>query len=168
MSIYEQWNLLAEAERPDNELREFWTAYYAQEKQAYDKILNEKKKKLTGTVKEISEYLELEPAIFVGFLEGINTSLKKEYDAFEDLAEDVKLDLTIDMNKLYYNMLKNKADWLYTLPGWDNILSVEERKEITKEFRASGVIVNENKTGRNDPCPCGSGKKYKKCCGKEC
>ena len=26
-------------------------------------------------------------------------------------------------------------------------------------------IVNENKTGRNDPCPCGSGKKFKKCCG---
>jgi hypothetical protein len=23
------------------------------------------------------------------------------------------------------------------------------------------------KTGRNDPCPCGSGKKFKKCCGKE-
>lgn len=27
-------------------------------------------------------------------------------------------------------------------------------------------IINENKVGRNDPCPCGSGKKYKKCCGK--
>lgn len=27
-------------------------------------------------------------------------------------------------------------------------------------------IVNEPKIGRNDPCPCGSGKKYKKCCGK--
>ncbi len=28
------------------------------------------------------------------------------------------------------------------------------------------TVVNVNKTGRNDPCPCGSGKKYKKCCGK--
>jgi len=27
-------------------------------------------------------------------------------------------------------------------------------------------IVNDKKVGRNDPCPCGSGKKYKKCCGK--
>nr|WP_053241426.1 SEC-C metal-binding domain-containing protein [Clostridium sp. DMHC 10] len=27
-------------------------------------------------------------------------------------------------------------------------------------------VRNENKIGRNDPCPCGSGKKYKKCCGK--
>lgn len=30
----------------------------------------------------------------------------------------------------------------------------------------NGPIVKENKIGRNDPCPCGSGKKYKKCCGK--
>jgi len=28
------------------------------------------------------------------------------------------------------------------------------------------IIINYNKIGRNDPCPCGSGKKYKKCCGK--
>ncbi|MSR90963.1 hypothetical protein FYJ33_05975 [Clostridiaceae bacterium WCA-383-APC-5B] len=27
-------------------------------------------------------------------------------------------------------------------------------------------IVKERKIGRNDPCPCGSGKKYKKCCGR--
>ncbi|MCD6149339.1 preprotein translocase subunit SecA [bacterium] len=30
----------------------------------------------------------------------------------------------------------------------------------------SKPIINQNKVGRNDPCPCGSGKKYKKCCGK--
>ncbi len=30
---------------------------------------------------------------------------------------------------------------------------------------ASRTVVNKNKVGRNDPCPCGSGKKYKKCCG---
>jgi hypothetical protein len=28
------------------------------------------------------------------------------------------------------------------------------------------VVKNQPKVGRNDPCPCGSGKKYKKCCGK--
>jgi preprotein translocase subunit SecA len=30
----------------------------------------------------------------------------------------------------------------------------------------SKPIVNKNEVGRNDPCPCGSGKKYKKCCGR--
>lgn len=28
------------------------------------------------------------------------------------------------------------------------------------------TLIAEKKTGRNEPCPCGSGKKYKKCCGK--
>ena len=34
-----------------------------------------------------------------------------------------------------------------------------------KEPRVEQVINEEPKIGRNDPCPCGSGKKYKKCCG---
>ena len=34
-----------------------------------------------------------------------------------------------------------------------------------KVVRTSQPIRVENKVGRNDPCPCGSGKKYKKCCG---
>ena len=38
----------------------------------------------------------------------------------------------------------------------------EESKDKKKE-----PIRNENKVGRNDPCPCGSGKKYKNCCGRE-
>jgi len=31
----------------------------------------------------------------------------------------------------------------------------------------SPIVREEPKIGRNDPCPCGSGKKYKKCCGKD-
>lgn len=34
-------------------------------------------------------------------------------------------------------------------------------------FSSSDPIIKEKKPGRNDPCPCGSGKKYKKCCGKK-
>jgi preprotein translocase subunit SecA len=36
-----------------------------------------------------------------------------------------------------------------------------------KEVKVTSVISGKEKTGRNDPCPCGSGKKYKNCCGKE-
>ena len=46
----------------------------------------------------------------------------------------------------------------------------EFRKREGKWYFVDGRLVqapirNENKIGRNDPCPCGSGKKYKKCCG---
>jgi len=62
-------------------------------------------------------------------------------------------------------MLQAKADYLYTLEEWNSILSEEKRQEITKAYKRSKTVVKEKKTGRNDPCPCGSGKKYKKCCG---
>ena len=51
----------------------------------------------------------------------------------------------------------------------DNIASIEEAgsDNNSREEKKSQPIVNQNKeVGRNDPCPCGSGKKYKKCCGK--
>ena len=35
-----------------------------------------------------------------------------------------------------------------------------------KKEKTSHTVVKAPKVGRNDPCPCGSGKKYKKCCGK--
>ena len=59
-----------------------------------------------------------------------------------------------------------KADWLYELPQWKEIYSEEELKKLYKEQKESTTIRKEKKIGRNDPCPCGSGKKYKKCCGK--
>ena len=42
----------------------------------------------------------------------------------------------------------------------------EERKKLYMEQKASGTIRKAPKVGRNEPCPCGSGKKYKHCCGK--
>ena len=101
----------------------------------------------------------------MGFVDGINDSLVTPLD-LEEVEADTTLELNIDLEKLYFNMLDAKADYLYELPQWDGIFSDEKRKEIQKSWRSSKTIVNENKVGRNDPCPCGSGKKYKKCCGK--
>ena len=42
----------------------------------------------------------------------------------------------------------------------------KSHKELRKEYNKTRTVVNENKIGRNDACSCGSGKKYKKCCGK--
>ena len=45
--------------------------------------------------------------------------------------------------------------------------SLKKREKKFKEtYRDSKTVVNTDKVGRNDSCPCGSGKKYKKCCGK--
>ena len=83
------------------------------------------------------------------------------------MEKDTEVKLDIDCEKLYYNMVDCNAEWLYTLPQWDSILSEERRKELYRKQKNSGTIRRESpKVGRNDPCPCGSGKKYKQCCGR--
>ena len=42
----------------------------------------------------------------------------------------------------------------------------EKKKTLYMEQKKSGTVVKPHKVGRNDPCPCGSGKKYKHCCGR--
>jgi len=44
--------------------------------------------------------------------------------------------------------------------------SPQAKQLPAKAMVNGGTVINKNKVGRNDPCPCGSGKKYKKCCGK--
>ena len=102
----------------------------------------------------------------VGFLDGIDESLKGYHNDIEKMAEDTKVKIDIDLEKLYYNMVEAKANWLYELPQWDSLIPEERRKELYKEQKKSGTIIKAHKVGRNDPCPCGSGKKYKFCCGK--
>ena len=63
-------------------------------------------------------------------------------------------------------MVAAGADWLYELPQWNDIYDEDTRKALYKEQKLSTTVVNEAKVYPNDPCPCGSGKKYKKCCGK--
>lgn len=41
-----------------------------------------------------------------------------------------------------------------------------EKVDFVAQLNAHSPISNQKKVGRNDPCPCGSGKKYKQCCGK--
>lgn len=58
--------------------------------------------------------------------------------------------------------------------GWQVIVGIEpdNEEDISDVNKLLGLtdentktVYNVEKVGRNDPCPCGSGKKYKKCCG---
>ena len=73
---------------------------------------------------------------------------------------------TWDKELLYKNMIAAEADWLYNLAAWKEIFDEDKLKALYKEQKSSTTIVKDEKVYPNDPCPCGSGKKYKKCCGK--
>ena len=116
-------------------------------------------------VKELAEKFGQEVLTMIGFLDGINESLLIEID-LDTVEEDTVVSLAFDKERLYKNMVAAKADWLYELPQWKEIFSEEELKKFYKEQKESTTIRKPKKIGRNDPCPCGSGKKYKKCCGR--
>lgn len=165
MALYADWLAAAEQQRSETGQQKYWEAYFEAETNNYRKILASGQTVYDGTLSELAAEFSMESVVFCGFLDGINTSLTQELD-LDALTEASELHLEIDLEKLYYNMLAAKAGWLYGLPEWDERLSVERRHEITKEYRSSQTFVKEVSVGRNDPCPCGSGKKYKKCCGK--
>ncbi|MEG1547817.1 MAG: SEC-C metal-binding domain-containing protein [Clostridia bacterium] len=164
MSLFSEWKEITDAERNEQETKEFWNKYFDMETDNYKKLLGDHEHVREGKLCELAEEFGMDEVTFTGFLDGINSSLKKELK-LDSLKSGSKIELNIDFEKLYFNMLDAKANWLYGLPEWDAILSEDKRKMITKEFRASKMFIKQQITGRNDPCPCGSGKKYKKCCG---
>ncbi len=167
MSLLEKWR--DEAYKKDMNTQEgqlFWGNYFAVEKGVYEQLLAEPDVEVCGTVKELAEKYDMSISLFTGFLDGINDSLVTP-NPIEEMTEDTVVSLAFDKEKLYYNMVAARADWLYELPAWNDILTDAKRKELFLSQRKSGTIVNDKKIGRNEPCPCGSGKKYKFCCGKK-
>ena len=166
MTLLEQWKAIAYNQNEDkNKLKRFWDEYFEIEKGIYAQLLANPDEEVSGTVKELAEKYGQEVLTMVGFLDGINDSLKTP-NPIETMDEDTQVSLAFDKERLYKNMVDAKAEWLYQLPQWNDIYSEEKQKELYLEQKKSGTIVKPHKIGRNDPCPCGSGKKYKYCCGR--
>lgn len=166
MSLLEDWRSLAYNQEADkNQLQKLWNDYFQVEKGIYEKLLAAPDEEVRGTVKGLAEQYGTDIMTMTGFLDGINDSLKTP-NPIEEMTEDTEVSLAFDKESLYKNMVDAKADWLYELPAWEDIFTAEKRKELYLEQKRSGTIVKGKKIGRNDPCPCGSGKKYKYCCGR--
>jgi len=168
MTLLETWREKAYGEALDAKARErLWTDYFEVEKGIYEKLLKDPKKTYEGTIGELAKTFKTDVQTMTGFLDGINESLKGYENPIDDMDEKTALKIEIDPEKLYYNMVGAKAEWLYELKEWDKILTPERREELFKECKSANTVKREGaKIYPNDPCPCGSGKKYKKCCGK--
>ena len=166
MVLLEEWQKIAYDQQADRgKLQKFWQRYFMLEKGVYEKLLTNPDEKVEGTVKELAEKYDLSIMDMTGFLDGINDSLVTP-NPIDTMEEDTKVSLVFDKEKLYKNMVDAKADWLYELPQWDEIFDADTKRKLYLEQKKSGTVVVGKKVGRNDPCPCGSGKKYKFCCGR--
>ena len=165
MSLLEDWRDFAYVyDKQDRSGQLFWANYFNIEKEIYKKLLTDADKVWEGSVAALAKEFDTELKYFVGFLDGINDSLITP-NPIEEMDQDTKVSLKFENEKLYYNMVAATADWLYELEEWEPLLSKEIRKELYRKQKNSSTIVKDKKIGRNDLCPCGSGKKYKKCCG---
>ncbi|MBO6241519.1 MAG: SEC-C domain-containing protein [Butyrivibrio sp.] len=166
MALLKKWRDMAYSETADKgSLQKLWTEYFQKERDIYATLLKNPDEVVKGTVKELAEKYGVDIMTMVGFLDGINDSLK-EQNPIDDMEEDTEVNLGFDKELLYKNMVNAGADWLYNLTEWEAIFDEDKRKALYKEEKASHTVRKENKVYPNDPCPCGSGKKYKKCHGK--
>jgi hypothetical protein len=167
MALFDQWSEIAYKENMDKaQQKKMWDEYFQIEKEIYAKLLSKPYDVMEGTVSELADQFGVSLMSMTGFLDGINDSLK-EKNPVETMEEDTVVSLAYDKALLYKNMVAAEADWLYGLPEWNAIFTEETRKALYKEQKQSTTIVKEAKVYPNDLCPCGSGKKYKKCCGRK-
>ncbi|MHB1392800.1 MAG: preprotein translocase subunit SecA [Clostridia bacterium] len=117
----------------------------------------------------------------VALLRSVDTKWIDHIDAMDQLREGISLRAygqqdpvqayTMEGYDMFVELIRNiKEDtvrFIYNI----NTANLPKREKVAEPVATNheeGVrkpIVKEDKIGRNDPCPCGSGKKYKKCCG---
>ena len=132
-SLLEQWREMAYDQKKTREqLKSLWDAYFQVEKGVYEKLLSDPDTEVKGTVRELAEKYNMDVMTMVGFLDGINDSLK-EANPIETMEEDTEVSLAFDKEKLYKNMVDARADWLYELPQWNDIYDEETRKRLFLE-----------------------------------
>lgn len=168
MTLFELWNNYGEEskERSVEEYKKVVENYLGRERDVYSYLLTNTEEIVEGSIAELGKRFKMDEVEFLGFVDGINTSLVNgEYDLADFTGESV-VRLEFDLKKLYWNMIDAKAEWLYGLPQWNTLLTPEERQVIKKDYNKAKTVVKPKKIGRNEPCTCGSGKKYKQCCGK--
>lgn len=166
MTLFKQWDNYGEdaKARSTEEYKKVVERYLTMERNVYSELLSNVNEVVEGTVAELATRFAMTEVEFVGFVDGINESLKAGAYDLDTLTSESVVKLDFDLKKLYWNMLDAQADWLYNLPQWDELLSKEERQAIKNDYKKSKTVVIGKKIDRNDACPCGSGKKYKQCC----
>jgi uncharacterized protein len=104
--------------------------------------------------------MTLRPESWAEFLQSGNEAAEEALKGMITLA-DIARDGS-DLEREAIDALTEEAPHL--IPGWIDALYAS-RSEANPAPVAAPTQLSPAKIGRNDPCPCGSGKKYKKCCG---
>ncbi|RLA72047.1 MAG: preprotein translocase subunit SecA [Epsilonproteobacteria bacterium] len=91
---------------------------------------------------------------------------KESYNLFTELVETIKFDTVKTLHVIQFQLQEDKA--AEEAEAFAKQMEIEQRQQEAQLSLNHGEQnpMAEKKVSRNDPCPCGSGKKYKNCCGK--
>lgn len=152
-----------------------------------DMLLERAKEKLSWREQELGEDIFNELLKFV-LMHIIDSKWRDHLYALDDLRQGINLraygqkdpliEYKQESSKMYENMLvdiaKSTSGLVFRAQPGPKQRKVQKTREYkpTDAAKPGGAPAKQKtvtvgkKTGRNDPCPCGSGKKYKKCCGR--
>ncbi len=165
-----------------DEVLENWDAEYIIEK-AVEKVIACYEEKIAGYKEQGLDFSEFERFIF---LKVVDNKWIDHIDAMDKLKRGISLrgyaneDPVIAYKKegfeMFEEMTASIQEDVVSLLLKSELKKVEEPKEEKRDFvenggandgsRSNSPIVKTSTVGRNDPCPCGSGKKFKNCCGR--
>ena len=137
-TLLKEWQKLIGNQTKET-FNEFWEEYSGAETKIYSDILDHPQEKMTGTVGELAEKYDVRPVIFMGFLDGVNESITAPND-LENMDLDSEVEVEIIPEKLFFNMLKAEADYLYSLEQWEDVLGEEKMVQIAKEYKQSKTV----------------------------
>ena len=165
-----------------DEVLENWDAEYIIEK-AVEKVIACYQEKIAGYKEQGLDFSDFERFIF---LKVVDNKWIDHIDAMDKLKRGISLrgyaneDPVIAYKKegfeMFEEMTASIQEDVVSLLLKSELKKVEEPKEEKRDFvenggandgsRSNSPIVKTSTVGRNDPCPCGSGKKFKNCCGR--
>lgn len=163
MTLYESW-LVQAYNKDGSSIPKFWDVYMPLEQGIYEDIIENKIETISNTVEGLAKKYNMKNEFVCGFIDGVNDCIDNPID-MENITETTEFTISINFERLFKKMVEYKAEHLYSLKQWENIFDAETLEKFYREQKISRTVVKEDRVGRNDPCPCGSGKKYKVCCG---
>ena len=84
---------------------------------------------------------------------------REGFDMFDEMIAGIHEDVVV-------MLMRVNVQYPPSLPKTEPVM-IENRGDGERQVKTPDVTPKSKQVGRNDPCPCGSGKKYKNCCGKE-
>lgn len=84
----------------------------------------------------------------------------------EKVANAIQSIISNDSDYTYWYPNEHKCSFATPAKDLHNINKPVQKQDIEMQHKGTPIVRANAKIGRNDPCPCGSGKKYKKCCGR--